>query len=108
MYFSLVMKLADQQYHNHTLDAWMAEHRAGWRIEIAVCPEGTKGFTPLAKRWVMERTHAWHGRYRRHSKDYERSTESSTAMIQISNIHLMLNRLCPCDHPAFHYRKNAA
>ena len=41
-------------------------------------------------------------------KDYERSTESSTAMIQISNINLMFNRLAPCGHHAFHYRKNAA
>jgi hypothetical protein len=29
-------------------------------------------------------------------------------MIQISNIHLMLNRLAPCGHPKFHYRKKAA
>ena len=86
---------ADQKYHNHALDAWMAEHRAGWRIEVKARPAGTKGFTPLEKRWVIERTNAWHGRYRRNSKDYERSVESSTAMIQISNIHLMLNRLSP-------------
>ena len=104
----LVTILADQQYHNYALDAWMAEHRAGWHIEITARPEGTKGFTPLAKRWVIERTNAWHGRYRRNSQDYERSTESRTAMIQISNIHLMLNRLCPCDRPVFHYRKKAA
>src|SRR5437667_1243897 len=25
---------ADQKYHNHALNAWMAEHRAGWRIEV--------------------------------------------------------------------------
>src|SRR5439155_13030383 len=99
---------ADQKYHNHALNAWMAEHRAGWRIEVKARPEGTKGFTPLEKRWVIKRTNAWNGRYRRNSKDYERSVESSTAMIQISNIHLMLNRLAPCDRPAFHYRKNAA
>jgi putative transposase len=104
----LVTIFADQKYHNHDLDAWMAEHRAGWRIEVKTRPEGIKGFTPLEKRWVIERTNAWHGRYRRNSKDYERSVESSTAMIQISNIHLMLNRLAPCDRPAFHYRKNAA
>ena len=54
---------------------------------------GTKGFTPLKKRWVIERTNAWNGRYRRNSKDYERSIESSTAMIQISHIHLMLTSL---------------
>lgn len=99
---------ADQKYHNHALDAWLAEHRGGWRIEVKARPAGTKGFTPLEKRWVIERTNAWHGRYRRNSKDYERRVESSTAMIQISNIHLMLNRLCPCDRPAFHYRKDAA
>jgi putative transposase len=99
---------ADQKYHNHALDAWMAEHRASWRIEVKVRPAGTRGFTPLEKRWVIERTNAWHGRYRRNSKDYERSTESSTAMIQISHIHLMLNRLSPCGRPAFHYRQEAA
>jgi putative transposase len=99
---------ADQKYHNHALDAWMAEHRTNWRIEVKVPPAGTKGFTPLEKRWVIERTNAWHGRYRRNSKDYERSTESSTAMIQISNIHLILNRLSPCGRPAFHYRQEAA
>jgi putative transposase len=104
----LVTICADQKYHNHTLDVWMAEHRTGWHIDVTMRPAGTKGFTPLAKRWVIERTNAWHGRYRRNSKDDERSVESSAVMIQISNIHLMLNRLAPCGHPEFHYRKNAA
>jgi putative transposase len=104
----LVTIFADQKYHNHALDAWMAEHRTGWRIEVKARPAGVKGFTPLEKRWVIERTNAWNGRYRRNSKDYERSVEASTAMIQISHIHLMLKRLAPCDRPAFHYRKNAA
>jgi transposase len=104
----LVTILADQKYHNHAWDAWMAEHRAGWHIDVKLRPAGTKGFTPLEKRWVIERTNAWHGRYRRNSKDYERSIESSTAMIQISHIHLMLNRLAPCGRPEFHYRKEAA
>ena len=99
---------ADQKDHHHALEAWMAKHRAGWRIEVKARPEGTKGFSPLEKRWVIERTNAWHGRYRRNSKDYERRVESSAAMIQISNIHLMLNRLSPCNRPAFHYRKEAA
>jgi putative transposase len=99
---------ADQKDHNHALEAWMAKHRAGWHIEVKTRPEGTKGFTPLEQRWVIERTNAWHGRYRRKSKDDERRVESSAAMIQISHIHLMLNRLSPCNRPAFHYRKEAA
>jgi putative transposase len=104
----LVTIFADQKYHNHALDAWLAAHRAGWRIEVKVRPAGMRGFAPLEKRWVIERTNAWHGRYRRNSKDYERSIESSTAMLQISHIHLMLNRLSPCSHHVFHYRKEAA
>ena len=56
---------------------------------------GTKGFVVLPKRWIVERTFAWLGRSRRHSKDYERNPETSEAMIQISMIHLMLQRLAP-------------
>lgn len=104
----LITIFADTKYHHHALEAWMAVHRAGWHLEVKTRPEGTKGFTPLEKRWVVERTNAWHGRSRRNSKDYERSVESSTAMIQISNINLMLNRLAPCGRPEFRYRKNAA
>jgi putative transposase len=105
----LVTILADQKDHNHDLDAWMAAHRVGWRIDVKTRPAGTKGFTPLEKRWVIERTNAWHGRYRRNSQDYERRVDSSTAMIhKMSNIHLMLNRLAPCGRPEFHYRKKAA
>jgi putative transposase len=104
----LVTIFADAKDHHHALEAWMAAHRAGWHLEVKTRPAGTKGFTPLEKRWVVERTNAWHGRPRRNSKDYERSVESSTAMIQISNIHFMLNRLSPCGRPEFHYRKNAA
>src|SRR5438445_5908619 len=84
---------ADQKYHHHALDAWMAEQREGWRIEIKLRPEGTKGFTPLEKRWVIERTNAWHGRYRGNSKDYARTVESSTAMRQRSQTEIMHERL---------------
>ena len=61
----LLTIFADQKYHNHGLDAWMTEHRPDWHIEVKVRPAGTRGFTPLEKRWVIERTNAWHGRYRR-------------------------------------------
>src|SRR5919206_2095232 len=104
----LVTIFVDQKYHNHALEAWMAEHRPSWHIEVKARPAGARGFIPLKPHWVIERTNAWHGRYRRNSKDYERTTESSTAMIHISHIHLMLNRLSPSDRSAFHYRTAAA
>jgi putative transposase len=104
----LITIFADQQYHKHALEAWRAEHRPSWRIEVQARPAGTKGLTPLATLWVIERTHAWQGRCRRNSKDYECGIESSTAMIQISHIHLMLNRRTHGGRPVFHYRKDAA
>jgi putative transposase len=99
---------ADNKYHNHSLQAWMTEHRPAWQIEVKTRPEAARGFTPLEKRWVVERTNAWHGRYRRHSKDYERKPESSAAMLYLSNIHLMLRRLTAHSRPAFHDRDVAA
>ena len=94
---------ADQKYRNHALEAWLAENRPGWRIEVKARPEGTSGFVPLRKRWVVERTNAWNGRARRNSKDYERKPESAAAMIQLSNIHLMLRKLAPSTQREFHY-----
>ena len=51
------------------------------------------GFVPLPKRWVVERTFAWLGRYRRLSKDYEFHTWNSETMIYLAMINLMLHRL---------------
>jgi putative transposase len=83
---------ADNKYRNHSLDAWISEH--GWYvIEIGSRPEGTEGFRVIQWRWVVERTFAWLGRCRIHSRDYERRTESSEAQVQISMIQLMLRRL---------------
>ena len=93
----------DNKYRNHALDDWLAENRPAWRVEIQSRPEGAKGFEPVRKRWVVERTNAWNGRCRRNSKDYERKVESSAAMIPLSNIHWMLRRLAPTPRPAFHY-----
>lgn len=54
-----------------------------------------KGFKVLPKRWIVERTFGWFGRYRRLSKDYEHDTSSSEVMIYVASIRLMLGRLAP-------------
>ena len=97
----------DTKYHNHALDSWLTEPRPGWRMEVTSRPPGSTGFTPVRKRWVVERTHAWTGRSRRNSKDYERTPASAAAMIQISHLHLMLRKLAPSTQRVFHYASAA-
>lgn len=98
----------DSKYHNHNFRSWLVQNRPTWELEVKKRPEGTHGFAPIPKRWVVERTFAWQGRYRRHSRDYERRTDSSEAMICVSSMHLMLRRLAPnAQAPAFHYRQAA-
>jgi putative transposase len=97
---------ADKKYHNHAFEEWLSQERPGWRLEIQSPPEGTKGFTPVKVRWVVERTNAWNGRYRRHSKDYERRPESSAAMIMVSQSRLMLRRLSKEQKQTFCHRVN--
>lgn len=86
---------ADGKYHNHHLDRWLVRSRAGYAIEVVSRPPGSKGFVKLPRRWVVERTFAWLGRYRRNSRDYEWHTHSSEAMLRISSIHRMLRLLSP-------------
>jgi putative transposase len=85
----------DQKYRNRSLDRWLAATEARYGIEVVQRPLGAKGFVLLHRRWVVERTFAWIGRYRRNSRDYERLTSSSEAVIKISAIHHMLKRLHP-------------
>ena len=84
---------AHNKSHHHSLQAWMTDHRPAWHIEVKTRPAAARGFTPIEKRWVVERTNAWHGRYRRHSQDDDRKPESSAAMLYLSHIHRMLRRL---------------
>src|SRR3954453_17555383 len=76
---------ADNKYHNHSLNEWVSEH--GWyAIEVTSRPPGSKEFRVIKWRWVVERTFAWLGRCRIHSREYERTTSSSEAQVQISMI----------------------
>lgn len=98
----------DSKYHNHALHAWMKDNCSRIAIEVVSRPVGAKGFVLLHRRWVVERTNAWHGRSRRLSKDYERRTDSSEAMIRVSALHLMTRRLAPApNRQTFRYRSAA-
>jgi len=91
----LALIWTDGKYNNRSLDRWMARSEVGYRLEVVGRPPGSVGFVKLPRRWVVERTFAWIGRYRRNSRDYEVRADTSEAMIRISSIHQMLRRLSP-------------
>jgi putative transposase len=85
---------ADGMYEGSPI-LW-AQAIGGWMMRIVKRSDGqSKGFTVLPKRWVVERTFAWLGRYRRMSKDYEFLTDSSETMIYLAMTNLMIHRLSP-------------
>jgi len=67
----------------------------GWVVTTIVRPLGARGYIHLPKRWIVERTFGWFGRYRRLSKDYEHNPASSEAWIYIAMIHRMARLLLP-------------
>jgi putative transposase len=84
---------ADGGYAGQLID-WV-KALGGWTLEIVKRSDNLRGFVVLPKRWIVERTFAWLGKYRRLSKDYEALTASSEAMILIAMINLMVHRLQP-------------
>ncbi len=85
---------ADGSYAGQLI-GWVKQ-RTGWLLEIVKRSDTQKGFVVLPKRWIVERTFAWLGRYRRLSKDYEAQTESSAAMVYVAMIQIMLRRESAC------------
>ncbi len=70
-----------------------ARAELGYDLEVVARPPGTKGFAVLPRRWVVERSFAWMGRYRRLSKEYEGLTATSEAMIWAAFGGTLLRRL---------------
>jgi putative transposase len=83
----------DGGYQAQWLALWVRDLKPTQKIDLAVTGKEGKGFQVIPWRWAGERTFAWLLHDRRHSRDYERLTVNSEAMIQLSMIRLLLNRL---------------
>jgi putative transposase len=90
---------ADGIYEKRWLIDWVRTE-CGWELTIIKRSDQERGLKLLPKRWMVERTFAWLGRYHRLSKDYERLPGTSEAMIRMAMIHVMVRRLEPtCQYP---------
>ena len=88
---SLVLVWADAAYSRRAQE--FAARALRITVQVVAKLVGQAGFVPLPRRWVVERTHAWITGHRRMSRDYERLTATSEAMIKVAMIRLMLVRL---------------
>jgi putative transposase len=94
LYNWLRVVFADGIYNR--LAALLACFVFGLALIIVRRPAGRTGFVVQPRRWVVERSFGWFGRWRRLSKDYETLPEVSEAMVTLAAIRLMLHRLA---HP---------
>jgi putative transposase len=107
---------ADAGYSGKPLqDFVLEEHQL--KLEIVLKPsrrvivlEGVEpppypGFTVLKWRWIVERTFAWLGRWRRMSKDYEVLESTAVALIYSIMLRIMTARLVRGGKPIREARK---
>jgi len=85
---------ADGGYRGEFVD-WVAKKFKKIMVDITLRSDDLKGFEVIPWRWVVERSLAWLGAYRRLSKDYEFFTDRSESMIYLASIHRLLKRLAP-------------
>ncbi|GAX57160.1 DDE transposase [Streptomyces olivochromogenes] len=80
----------DGGYRQH-----LVEHAAhlGIDMEIVQRTPGVRGFTPIPKRWAVERTYGRLMFHRRLTRDYEALPARSEAMIHLVMTDLMARRL---------------
>lgn len=100
--YQLAAKLKGKSSRLHTLKADQGYKEAfvediqtdyGWKVEIVQKPESVTGFVPAGGRWVIERSYGWLNFKRRLSRDFEKSTESSEAMLQLAFVDTLLKRI---------------
>jgi putative transposase len=78
--------------------SWVSAN-CSWVLEVVTRRPGAVGFEVQPKRWIVERTFGWFGRYRRLSKDYEHNPKSSETWIYVAMIHRMSRNMLPRRDP---------
>jgi len=93
-YVTCVVRFFVDRGYPVTLPAWVVSVTGGHtQLERVQPAEGQKGFAVQPKRWIVERTFAWLSWSRRLSKDYEQTTKSSEAWVDVSAIRFTLRKI---------------
>ena len=93
--FPFLEKLfADSAYQGPIFSNALAKILPCLKTEIVKRSDRAKGFVPLPKRWIVERTIAWLNRCRRLAKDWENLNCTALAFLKLASIRLMLRKLC--------------
>ncbi len=71
--------------------------RGQWRTAQMPLFTAPKGFVLVKRRWVVERSFAWLGRFRRLSKDYEGALWSATAWLYAAFARMLTQRLASAE-----------
>jgi transposase len=87
---SVEVAFVDQGYTGEQPAQDAAAH--GIELIVVKLAEAKKGFVLLPKRWVVERSFAWAGRFRRLARDYERLPQTLTGLHFLAFAILMLKR----------------
>lgn len=85
---------ADGGYRGEFVD-WVANKFKKLVVDMTLRRDDQHGVEVVPWRWVVERSFAWMGGYRRLAKDFEFFTERREGMIYLASIHRLLRRLAP-------------
>ncbi|WP_285689587.1 transposase, partial [Actinoplanes sp. NBRC 103695] len=72
---------------------WRRGAQHGIDVETITRRPAEKGFRPLPRRWVVERTFGWLMQHRRLARDYEALPQRSRAMVLWAMANTMSRRL---------------
>jgi transposase len=88
---NVAIAFVDQGYTGEDAAKRASDH--GIQLEVVKHTEAKKGFVLLPRRWVVERTFGWLGRFRRLARDYERLSETLAGWHWVASILLLLGRV---------------
>ncbi len=88
---SVEIAYVDQGYTG--AKAALAAARHGIELVVVKLAEAKRSFVLLPRRWVVERSFGWSGRFRRLARDYERSADTLKGMHYIAFSILFVKRL---------------